>query len=181
MLLHDLIRVDVPMAAVRDRVLGPDRNGWTTLVKCGDAEGEGRGRLRVGLGGDRSLFAKTLQVELSPPIARAADIVVEFTASPIGLQSLFPTVTGAIEMNPTGASGTQLVVYVRYRPPLGTFGKAVDRSLAQRLAQLVLHALLEEVAARLSSGATVDRSSRRGPLTDATADGATVSLRGGHR
>ena len=109
--------------------------------------GGGQGRLRVGLGGDRSLFAKTLQVELSPPIARAADIVVEFTASPIGLQSLFPTVTGAIEMNPTGASGTQLVVYVRYRPPLGTFGKAVDRSLAQRLAQLVLHALLEEVAA----------------------------------
>ncbi|MGH9122270.1 MAG: hypothetical protein ACRDYC_10060 [Acidimicrobiales bacterium] len=150
MLLHDLVRVDVPMATAQDRLLGPDRNGWTTLVSSSGAELDGTGRLHVGRPTDRSWFAKTLQVELGPPIARAADLIVEFTVSPIGLRSLFPSVMGAIEMNPAGACGTQLAVHGRYRPPLGTFGRMLDRTLAHHLAQRVLHALLQEVAARLS-------------------------------
>jgi hypothetical protein len=42
MLLHELSHVDAPMEAVCGRVLGPDRNGWTTLVKSGGAQGGGR-------------------------------------------------------------------------------------------------------------------------------------------
>ncbi len=135
MLLQELIHVDAPMGAVRDRVLGPDRNGWTTLVKSGGAQGGGRGRLRVGLHGDRSLFAKTFEVELRPPGMRAADIVVEFTASPVGLRLLFPIVRGAIEINPAGASGTQLG---EQRPVAPTVSAPASVGTARRTRVLII-------------------------------------------
>lgn len=151
MLLHDLTHIDVPITTARERILGPDGNGWMTLVSRADGGVDGVGRIRLGVRGDRSLLTKTLQIQLGPPVARAADVIVEFKASPVSLQSLFPRVIGAIELNPAGASGTLLTVYGRYRPPLGVVGRIVDRSLAQRVAQGALHRLLQEVATRLSA------------------------------
>lgn len=159
MLLYDLIRVEVPMGRVRDRILGPERNGWTTLVERAAMDGEGTGRIRVGLGGHRSPFVTTFRVELSLPMVRASDIVVGFKASPIGLRALFPSVSGEIEINPAGAGGTLLTVHGRYRPPLGALGRVIDRSQARRLAQAVLHSLVREVADHLSSGSRLGKPS----------------------
>ena len=152
MLLHDLIRVEVPMASDRDRVLGPEGNGWVTLVDRATTDGKDAGRIRLGLRGDRSLVSKTLHVEFSPPVDRAADIVVGFTVTPVGMRPLFPSVSGELEMNPAGSGSTMLTIHGRYRPPLGAVGRLLDRSLARRAAQRALHSLIRQVASHLSSG-----------------------------
>jgi hypothetical protein len=57
---------------------------------------------------------------------------------------------GDIELGPLGPGRTQLALSARYRPPLGTLGRAVDRVLLHRVAEATVKDFLDRVADALT-------------------------------
>jgi len=64
-------------------------------------------------------------------------------------EQLFPSLEGSLDAAWLGAGRTHLALTVRYEPPFGVVGKAVDRALLHRVAEAVAQRFLEAVAREL--------------------------------
>lgn len=151
MVIHDLVRIHLPMERIHRRVLGDDLTGWTTLLECATGEANGRARLRIGLHRDRSVLTKRLHVELTPPSVRAGEVAAGFTAPFSGLRTIFPGVAKTTKMSAAGANATHLAVDGRYKWRLGSLDQRGDRTMIHRIAEGALHGLVLDVGTRIGS------------------------------
>jgi hypothetical protein len=56
-----------------------------------------------------------------------------------------------LEVAGLGATRTQLSISARYRPPMGPFGRVLDRALLHRVAEAALKDFLDRVGATIST------------------------------
>lgn len=66
---------------------------------------------------------------------------------PTGGGRLLPALDADLEVASIGTSRTQLSISARYRPPLGTLGRILDRALLHRVAEATIKDFLDRVGA----------------------------------
>lgn len=74
-----------------------------------------------------------------------------------GARRLFPVLEADLEVAALGPSRTQVAISARYRPPMGSVGRVLDRALLHRVAEATIKDFLdrvgETVAARVRATA----------------------------
>ncbi len=66
-------------------------------------------------------------------------------------EQLFPALEADIEVAALGPNRTQLSMSARYRPPMGTVGRILDRTLLHRVAEATVKDFLDRVGEGLSA------------------------------
>ena len=153
MILHDFVTVDLPVDDVRRAVV----DATALLAESASTayeHGEGL-RMRVGPGGSRSGFAKTVKVTTGAVIVKDDTVTVPLIWQVIGAGGIFPRLDASLEIAPLSADLTQITLFGRYDPPLGRIGEGLDRLVLHRLAENTIRAFLADVAERVANSSPV--------------------------
>lgn len=65
-------------------------------------------------------------------------------------QRLFPSLEADLEVAGLGPTRTQVSVSARYRPPMGSLGRALDRALLHRVAEATIKDFLDRVGEKIA-------------------------------
>jgi hypothetical protein len=152
LLLHDYAYVDLPIDAVRRR-LTSDPSSWLTSLAISAGADEEALRLRVGPAGDAPLLSRTVRVTCGAPIQRGEVLILPLTWNSERMSSAFPVLEADLEVAPLGDDRTQVTLMGRYEPPLGAFGRGLDRLLFHRIAQATVRSFLGRLSRSLDGGA----------------------------
>ena len=87
--------------------------------------------------------------KLSRPGLRTPQVVVQLRWSASGPTELFPVMEADLEIAPMGARQSQLGFSGSYDPPLGSFGRQLDRLLLHQLAEATVRAMLRQLVEAL--------------------------------
>ena len=128
MLVYDFIHIPMPVAQVRDRLLSTVPNIWQEAAAAAYDEGEDL-LSRVGPFGPVPGLSKAVSVHVSNVRVRGEAFVVQLRWSASGPTELFPVMEADLEIAPMGARQSQLGFSGSYDPPLGSFGRQLDRLL----------------------------------------------------
>ncbi len=151
-LVSDFIQIERPFAAVRDEVLASGGAWLADDAVAAYEEGEQLGiTVRSSLGPVK--LSKRVWAELTDPSLRADRVIQRLRWRAAGATGLFPTMEADLEFSPMGEGRTSISFLGRYDPPLGLFGREVDRMLLHRLAEASVRSLLSRVALRVAAPA----------------------------
>jgi hypothetical protein len=146
-------------------LLSPDR--WIPGIAHDADERGGLLLAEVGFGSPPRRLKKEVEIELGEPLRLGSKTLLPLLWRATRLHGLFPVLEGDLEVAALGRSRTQLALSARYQPPLGTFGRAVDRALLHRVAEATVKDFVDRVARAIEP-----RSSSGSPPAEA-AEGAT--------
>jgi hypothetical protein len=150
MFVHDFAYVDLPVEAVRRRVLAGG-DGWlSTLAEAAADEGEAL-RIRVGPMDGMPRIGKVVSVDTAAPYVRGDVMVMPLVWHATGVSAAFPVLQADLEVAPIGDDRTQLSLLGRYDPPLGPLGRRLDALLFHRLAEASVRSFLRRVAGSLET------------------------------
>ena len=137
--------VELPVESERvEAAMLRDPDAWLPGL-AGSANHHGDALLaEVGFG-DEVRVARTVTVEIGPPITMPTKTVVPLRWSATGVSGLFPSLDADLEIAPLGPSRTQLAMSARYVPPLGALGRVIDRTVLFRVAEATLKDFLDRV------------------------------------
>jgi hypothetical protein len=150
MFLRYFTELPLPAEAVEQALL-PAPAHW--LPRLADQAGE-RGEAlltEVGIGSAGVGLRKRVQVEFGPVVRYPSRTTLAMTWRPTGAGALFPVLEADLEIGALGSQRTQLGINARYRPPLGTVGRAIDRALLHRVAEATVKDFLDQ------AGRTIQR------------------------
>jgi len=148
MLVYDFIHIPLPVAQVRDRLLSAVPNIWQKAAAAAYDEGEAL-LSRVGPFGPVPGLSKAVSVHVSNVRVRGEAFVVQLRWSASGPTELFPVMEADLEVAPLGANQSQLGFSGSYDPPLGSFGRRLDRLLLHQLAEATVRAMLSQLVEAL--------------------------------
>jgi hypothetical protein len=94
-----------------------------------------------------------IAVTLGPVFRYPLRTILAMTWRPIGVRALCPTLDADIELGALGRDRTQLSISARYRPALGTIGRASSRTVLQRVAEATIKRFLDGVGHAIESRA----------------------------
>jgi hypothetical protein len=103
----------------------------------------------VEIGADVQIAVREVNDKLSPLGDRKTEL--EITWSAASSAGLFPSMEATLSIYPLSAHETQIDFHGRYRPPLGTVGKAIDALVGHRIAEASVLRFVDEVAARINA------------------------------
>jgi hypothetical protein len=156
-LVSDFIQVDRPFVAVRDELLASGGGWLADDAIAAYAEGERLGlTVRSTVGPVK--FSKRVWAELTDPAPRADRVIQRLRWRAAGATGLFPTMEADLEFSPMGEWRTSISFMGRYDPPLGAFGREIDRMLLHRLAEASVRFLLTRIAQRVEEAAQERRA-----------------------
>jgi hypothetical protein len=128
--------------------------------------------LRVGPMGDRAGLSKRVRVQMLPPHTTETGMRLSFRWMATGISGhLFPALDADLDLVPSAAQTSTLILNARYQPPLGALGEEIDRVLLGRAAELTLAALLHRLAVSLTAP-------EREPVPPAATDGLRLGFGG---
>lgn len=148
MLVYDFIRVPLPIAQVRQRLSVSVSGLWQQVAEAAYDEGEEL-LSRVGPFGPVPGLSKSVSVQAGKVRDRGDGFVMPLRWSATGPTELFPVMEADLEVAPLGAQECQLRLSGSYDPPLGSFGRQLDRLLLHQLAEATVRALLSQLVAAL--------------------------------
>ena len=103
----------------------------------------------VGFAVDARRIEKEIEIRLGAPYRLPSKTVLPMTWRATGPQWLFPQLEGDIEVASLGAGRTQLSISARYRAPMGTVGRVLDRTLLHRVAEATVKDFLDRIGEQL--------------------------------
>ena len=148
MLVYDFIHVPLPVALVRQRLLLAVSGLWQKVAVAAYEEGEEL-LSRVGPFGAVPGLSKAVSVHVGDVRDRGEGFVMPLQWSATGPTELFPVMQADLEVAPLGAHQSQVRLSGSYDPPLGAFGRQLDRLLLHQLAEATVRALLKQLVAAL--------------------------------
>jgi hypothetical protein len=143
--------LDLPMSFEEvEQALLSDPSSWVPGLAI-DAEDRGRRLLaEVGFEVDQDRrIDKEVQIEIGQPFVFPTKTMLPISWTATGAERIFPQLEADIEIAALGPSRTQLSMSARYRPPLGAFGRVLDRALLHRVAEATIKDFLDRVGERL--------------------------------
>jgi hypothetical protein len=142
MFLRYFIELPLPAQAVERALLGTPAR-W--LPRLADQAGQhGQDLLaEVGIGPPGPGLRKRVRIRLGPVVRHPSRTTLAMTWAPTGPGALFPVLEADLEIGTLGAHRTQLALNARYRPPLGTLGRTMDRALLHRVAEATVKDFLD--------------------------------------
>jgi hypothetical protein len=177
MLVYDFIHVPLPVAQVRQRLLIAVSGLWQQVAAAAYDEGEEL-LSRVGPFGPVPGLSKAVSVRVGDVRDRGEGFVVPLQWSATGPAELFPVMQADLEITPLGAQQSQLRLSGSYDPPMGAFGRRLDRLLLHQLAEATVRALLKQLVAALlaepaSRGVSTTPSQPHSPMSPTDASTAS--------
>ena len=158
--IMDYVDVPLPLEIVRKRFVRTEK--WLTdLASAAENDGEAL-RLRIGPTWVGGRVTREVEVTLGPMRERGEARVIPIDWRASGLVSMFPVLSGDLELASLGSNDCRLTLAASYHPPLGDLGRALDRALLHRVAQSTVRSFLARVATALETG-DCNRATRDGP------------------
>ena len=118
----------------------------------GAAEERGERLLaEVGFAVDARRIDKEVEISLGEPYWLSRKTLIPLSWRATGPERLFRQLDADLEIAPLGPQRTQLSISARYRPPLGTLGRALDRAMLHRVAEATIKDLLDRVGERVGA------------------------------
>lgn len=150
MFIRYFVEIPRPAAEVGDDLLrSPVR--WASEA-AERAESTGRRLLaEVGVASNGLRVRRQVEVVFGEPVRFPSRTVLPMTWRAAGLATLFPQLEADVEAAELGPDRTQLGISARYTPPLGGFGRALDRMLLHRVAESTVKDFLDRAARALST------------------------------
>ncbi|HEX6677243.1 MAG TPA: SRPBCC family protein [Actinomycetes bacterium] len=149
MFVRYYVEIPLPPDQVESALLDAPAEWLSALA--GEADQRGGGLLaEVGVGPLGPHLGRRVAVSVGPPLRYPSKTLLPFTWRPASGTGLLPDLDGDIELGPLGPGHTQLAISGRYRPPLGSLGRAADRVLLHRVAEATVKDFLDRVAAALA-------------------------------
>jgi hypothetical protein len=142
MFVGDEVRLDVSFAIARQRLAQLSESG-ALFELSQDAY---TGLVRVGVAGLSKLVR--VQVRELSWTDRSAGLALRWEATGAG-GGLFPVLDADLKLAALG-EGTVLTMAGAYRPPLGSLGEALDRTILHRVAAATVRSFLARVAAQIT-------------------------------
>ena len=172
MLVYDFIHVPLPVAVVRQRLLLAVSGLWQKVAVAAYDEGEEL-LSRVGPFGPLPGLSKAVSVHIGDVRDRGEGFVMPFQWSATGPTELFPVMQADLEIAPLGAQQSQLRLSGSYDPPMGSFGRQLDRLLLHQLAESTVRALLRQLVAALLAEPALRKGASTTPLQAGAPTSAT--------
>jgi hypothetical protein len=159
MFLRYFIELPLPAEAVEAALL-PTPAQWLPLL-ADQASARGEELLaQVGVGPARRGLRKRVRVGFGPVVRYPSRTTLAMTWEPTGPGALFPVLEADMEIGALGSNRTQLGLNARYRPPLGTLGRAIDRALLHRVAEATIKDFLDQAGQAIQRNSHVQRPAR---------------------
>ncbi len=148
MFVRYFLDLAVPFESVETSLLD-DPEAWVPgLLR--DAEDRGQRLLaEVGFAVETRRIDKEVEIHLGPPYRIPTKTLLPMTWRATGVERMFPQLDADIEVAALGAHRTQLSISARYRPPMGTVGRVLDRAMLHRVAEATIKDFLDGVADRI--------------------------------
>jgi hypothetical protein len=112
-----------------------------------------------------SVLAKEVRLTVGTPRAGEGEVLFPITWLAVGTPGLFPQMEADLLLTDLGPDLTQLTFRGTYRPPFGSVGRAVDRTLLHRLAETCVKSFVDRTACALTAPA--DSAHRTPPIVSA--------------
>jgi hypothetical protein len=150
MFLKSVTELTVDFDEVRAAMLHRPHRWLEDLADSAGHEGD-RLLVDVGLELGGHEIRRRARLELGDPVStdRIASLPLRLRAQ--DHERLFPELEGSLDAAWLGPGRTHLALMVRYEPPFGAVGRAVDRALLHRVAEAIAQRFTEAVAWRLST------------------------------
>ena len=145
MFVGDEVLLEVSFAVARERLAQLAESG-ALIGASHDAYGHEGAHVRVGVAGLSKLVR--VQVRELAQTDTSAGLAIRWEATGPGGR-LFPVLDADIRLAPAGERVAVLTIAGSYRPPLGSFGEALDRAILHRLATATISSFLAQVAAQI--------------------------------
>lgn len=116
-------------------------DGWAAAAY---REGEEM-RARIGVGGEPPRLAKTVRLEVGPPIRGEGQTLIPLGWEAAGAPGLFPRMEADLVVAPLGSALTQVALRGSCRPPLGALGRALDRAVLHRSAEASVKGFVDRI------------------------------------
>ena len=137
------VEVALPAARAEEVLAGSSARWLPGLAEAANERGD-RLLAQVGFGDDHRI-ARRVAVELGDPVRMGTKTVVPLRWRAAEGPGLFPSLDADIEIAALGPGVTQLAISARYVPPLGRFGKMIDRAILHRVAEATIKDFLDRV------------------------------------
>jgi hypothetical protein len=143
--------LDLPFEEVDGRIrqMLDELSGWADAAY---RHGEEL-RARVGPGGSRPVFAKTVTLDIGRPAGPPGQTTIPLAWSATGATGLFPRMSADLTIARLGPDMTQLGFNGSYEPPGGVVGQAVNEALLHRIAESSVKGLVDRIAAAIGNDA----------------------------
>jgi hypothetical protein len=142
--------LDLPVALEdAEASLLDDPGTWVPgMLEAAENRGEGL-LVEVGFALDTRRIDKEIEIALAEPNRLTSKTMLPMTWRATGPERLFPQLDADLEVASLGPRRTQLSISARYRPPLGAFGRALDRAMLHRVAEATIKDFLDRVGERV--------------------------------
>ena len=148
MFLKNVTELAVDFDDVRAVMLRTPREWLDWLAAEAGEHGDGL-TLHVGLDVAGRQVGGPVGLEIGEPLDSRHVVMLPLRLRSRDHRRLFPTLEGSLDAAWMGRGRTYLALSFTYDPPLGLVGKAVDRALLHRVAEIVAQRLLEKIANEL--------------------------------
>jgi hypothetical protein len=149
MFLKSVTELAVDFDDVRTAMLR-DPRGWLPAL-AGAAGDEGDQLLAgVGLQSRGHVVSRLGRLEVGEPMTTDRVALLPLRLGVDDHERLFRALEGSLDAAWLGPGRTHLALTASYEPPLGAFGRSVDRALLHRVAEAVAQRFLESVSRELS-------------------------------
>jgi len=145
MFVGDEVLLEVSFAVAREK-LAQLAESRVLIGASHDAYNHEGAHLRVGVAGLSKLVR--VQVRELAQTDTSAGLAIRWEATGPGGR-LFPVLDADIRLAPAGERVALLTIAGSYRPPLGPFGEALDRTIMHRVATATISRFLAQVAAQI--------------------------------
>ena len=101
--------------------------------------------------------AKEVEIILGGPIGRSGSVIIPMDWKATGVGALFPVMSADLVLQPVGPGLVQVVFRGSYEPPMGGFGRLLDRAIMHRLAEASAKAFLDQLCSAVEEALASDR------------------------
>lgn len=102
--------------------------------------------------GPTSALAREVRLDIGPGTIHNTGLVYPIHWVAVNAEAMFPELDADLILTHCGRQQTQVTLKGTYQPPLGAFGRLVDRAVLGRVAEATVAHLMESLAVALSSG-----------------------------
>ena len=101
--------------------------------------------------------AKEVEIILGKPMGRSGSVIIPMDWKATGVGALFPVMSADLVLQPVGPGLVQVVFRGSYEPPMGGFGRLLDRTIMHRLAEASAKSFLDQLCSAVDEALASDR------------------------
>lgn len=89
--------------------------------------------------------AKEVEITLGRPMGRSGSVIIPMDWKATSVGALFPVMSADLVLQPLGLDLVEVIFRGSYEPPMGGFGRLLDRAVMHRLAEASTKAFLDQL------------------------------------